>query len=212
MLLRHEALADYLRRGRGIREIMVSSENLPRVDKLFEESDVRTYLATGNFVCGASQLLSLYPSLARYFQIVATGHGVYMEHVRSLLALLDVMDLLVMVRLGRVTPPMLALALKVHADLYVACYGNELVRPTYHDAQHLPRQLGHFGTLLTCFTHENVVEGITIDQIQFVSVPCLKDGLHNPISPPKHTLSLLAQMFPGRVASDFIVASSGWGI
>ena len=74
--------------------------------------------------------------------------------VTSLLRCIDVMDLLVRVHTGRVTPAMLADAMAIHCAAHVVAYGYILFVPKHHYMLHIPAQLAKFKMLVQCFVHE----------------------------------------------------------
>ena len=197
------------------------------VASLFDVKSAKKYLANGTFSCTASELLSLSPVLANYFANVALGQGMCLEHVRSILAAFAVIECLVAVRRGTVTPEALMVAIRSHLELYQLAYGADLVRPKHHYALHLPRMLQRFGTLHSCWTHErhhqlvkrhtvnrrnttnyevSALEEVTIDQVCALQRPWLKEGLCDEHAPSSRTLAALKEMFPHVPAAELAVA------
>ena len=105
----------------------------------------------------ASEALSAFPVLVRYFgDIVASSPaGPALEReISSFLAVCDVLDLLQTVSRGSVSPEALQRSIWKHLRSYQLAYGTAGWLPKHHASVHLPAMLEAHGTLLSCFTHE----------------------------------------------------------
>ena len=72
----------------------------------------------------------------------------------SMLAVLDVLELIQAIKTGTVKHSTLRNAIVKHLTMYKACYGASAFRPKHHYALHLPYMLKNFGFLLQTFTQE----------------------------------------------------------
>ena len=102
----------------------------------------------------ASEMMSVGPVVRKWLLDVVKPKGVCPAQVASLLLCIDVMDLLVHVNSGRVTPAMLADAIAAHYAAHVVAYGYTLFVPKHHYMLHMPDQLARFKFLVSCFVHE----------------------------------------------------------
>ena len=100
------------------------------------------------------EMLSAGPVVRKWLEDVVKPKGVCPAQVTSLLLCISVMDLLVQVNSGRVTPAMLADALATHYAAHVVAYGYTIFVPKHHFMLHIPKQLARFGCLVACFVHE----------------------------------------------------------
>ena len=78
----------------------------------------------------------------------------FLDHCRSMLAVLRALELLQAVKTGTVKHTELRAAIVDHLILFKSCYGEDAFKPKHHYSLHLPRMLKHFGFLLMTFTHE----------------------------------------------------------
>ena len=99
-------------------------------------------------------MLTLAPILARYLACVVMPRRRELAFVRSMLAVLQVVELLQAVRRRGVTPEALQVAIEGHLALFAVCWGVNLMRPKQHYALHLPGMLRRFGLLLSTLTME----------------------------------------------------------
>ena len=99
-------------------------------------------------------MLSAGPVVRKWLQDVVKPKGVSPAHVAPLLLCISVMDLLLEVNTGRVTPAMLADAIARHYAAHIIAYGYTLWVPKHHFMLHIPRQLAKLEFLITCFVHE----------------------------------------------------------
>jgi hypothetical protein len=90
----------------------------------------------------------------KWVEDVVKPKGLCPAHVESLLACIDVLDLLSQVHTGHVTPKMLADALAIHYAAHVVAYGYTLFVPKHHFMLHIPAQLRKFKMLILCYVHE----------------------------------------------------------
>jgi hypothetical protein len=79
-----------------------------------------------------------------------------MEQVRSMIAVLEVVELLASVPFDSVSPAMLRTKIEGHFKLFVEAYGHARVRPKHHYALHLPEMLRIHGYLQSCIVHERI--------------------------------------------------------
>ena len=99
-------------------------------------------------------MLTLMPVLKRYLQKVVRPRGQFLEHVDSMIAALDVLELLQGVKTGTAHWKDLDKAIVKHLVLFKACYGATAFKPKHHYALHLGPMLKHHGFLLMTFVHE----------------------------------------------------------
>ena len=99
-------------------------------------------------------MLSVGPVVRKWLEDVVKPKGVCPAQVASLLLCISVMDLLVQVNSGNVTPAMLANAIAAHYAAHVIAYGYTLFVPKHHFMLHMPGQLAKFKFLIACFVHE----------------------------------------------------------
>ena len=106
------------------------------------------------FNATASELLSLTPVLGVYF--ASAGAAAAGAQVQSLLACVDVVELLCAVKLGVVTVGVLREAINRHVELRLAAYGAGVDDAALkaHATQHLADMLDEHGTLYNCFVLE----------------------------------------------------------
>ena len=213
----YNELADYL-------ECCTFPKNAPKLAHLFSDSAIKNNLKSGGFTCTGSQMLTLAPVLKDYLQRIVHPRGQFLEHVESLIAVLEVIELLQSVKTGTVHWKDLDKAIIKHLVLFKSCYGAVAFKPKHHYALHLGPMLKHHGFLLMTFVHERkhrlvtrytrdrknlkawsagAIEEITCHQIWELSQPffgaCRMARLQGTI-----TIALL-EMFPGTSADDFTV-------
>ena len=102
----------------------------------------------------ASEMLSVGPAIRKWLEDVINPQKICQAQVASLLLCIAVMDLLVRVNTGCISPEMLADAMAKHYAAHVIAYGYTLFVPKHHFMLHLPRQLARFAFLIACFVHE----------------------------------------------------------
>ena len=125
---------------------------------LFDPEHAKRFIRSGDFACTASEFLSLAPVIKRFLEQVVSlqtaGTHVH-RHVESMIAVLDVIDLLQACKVKHaVRPEKLYAAIQKHLDLFKQTYGTEMMRPKHHYALHLPDMLARFGVLLATLTAE----------------------------------------------------------
>ena len=182
------------------------------INRLFDKKASKDNISSETFKCGASEMLSLMPALAFYFSsFVDTLDELRQAVVLSLLACIDVVEMLQQIKAGTVTADVLGMAIWSHLTQRRAAHGENfdanVIKP--HMAGHLPKQLFDHGTLYSCFIQERhhrlltkyagakrnttsyelgIVEEITLEQLQNLEeVEWLHCGLVNPGKPPRHT-------------------------
>ena len=109
------------------------------------------------FKASASDGLCLYPVMALFVQRVLLKNGTaskcYPQCV-AFLALCDVLDMLLAVPLGVVTPQMLSGATDTFLQACVTSKWSDYMHSKFHWLVHMGRHLEKFRALYTCFVHE----------------------------------------------------------
>ena len=126
----------------------------PDLKHLFTSKANKLNTQKGSFSCTGSEFLTLTPILLRYLKNVVLPRGQCVAHVKSMIAVLEVVVMLQAVKTATVTSQELDRTICEHLRLFKSCYGSKLFRPKHHYALHLPGQLAHHGFLLATFTHE----------------------------------------------------------
>jgi hypothetical protein len=194
---------------------------------LFSESANRNNVKKGSFTCTASEFLTMAPVLTRYLTHVALPRNELVPHVRSLLAVLRVIELLQAVKRHMVAPDLLRDAIVSHLALHVAAYGADSVRPKHHYAMHLPDMLARFGTLLSTLVHERkhrvvkrytrnrcnlqswdlgAMEDVTCHQLYELAEPFMHGKAGS--RPSARSLLVLEDIFPKVAADAFTLHAS----
>ena len=96
----------------------------------------------------------LAPILSRYLRNVVLPRNEHVPNAESMLADLDVLELIQAVKTSTVHHKNLKAAVVKHLQLYKACYGADAFRPKHNFALHLANMLHKHGLLLMTFTHE----------------------------------------------------------
>ena len=128
----------------------------PPIEKLFDAKAVDSHRKAASFKSTASELMTLSAAISFYMVNVALRHGAATPQVRSLIAAIDTLELLMMVRKGCVEPHDLRASIEQHLKLYKEAYGEDSFRPKHHYAYHLWRMLEHFGILISCLHLERL--------------------------------------------------------
>ena len=102
----------------------------------------------------ALELLSAGPVVRKWLEDVIKLKNICPAHVASLLLCIAVMDFLVRVNTGCISPGMLTDAMARHYAAHVVAYGYALFVPKHHFLLHLPGQLARFKFLVSCWFHE----------------------------------------------------------
>ena len=89
----------------------------------------------------ASELLSVGPVVRKWLEDVIKPKNICPAQVASLLLCIAVMDLLLRVNTGCISPEMLGDAMARHYAAHVEAYGYTLFVPKHHFMLHIPRQL-----------------------------------------------------------------------
>lgn len=126
----------------------------PAVLQLFTDSANVNNSRKGSFSSSGSEFITLVPVMHRYFEKVVLPRGEQVDRVKSVLAVLEVIMLLISLKTGTVSADELEAAIKKHLILFKAVYGDAMVRPKHHYSTHLSKMLAYFGFLLATFTHE----------------------------------------------------------
>lgn len=102
----------------------------------------------------ASEFLSLAPVLAHYIVHVVQQRGILAPESASMMAGINVLQLLQCAFTGNVSAGELKDAIVNHLTLQQAAYQFELWQPKSHHVLHLPAMLDKFGVLLSTFVEE----------------------------------------------------------
>ena len=127
---------------------------------MLDDAYYHNWIRSGDFPCTASEMLTLGPLLRRWLSQVmrpcaAIVNDTLVEHVDSLIACLDTLDMMNSLKTGAgPTPAKLAEAISNHLHLFLKCYGRDAMRQKHHYALHLPMILKEWGILLSVFTQE----------------------------------------------------------
>ena len=124
---------------------------------LFNQKMAKATRKAHSFKASASDGLALYAVIALFVSGVLLRDG-----ARSLcyhgcvayLALCDLLDMLVAVPRGIVTPAMLAASVDAFLTACVDAHWETWMHSKFHWLIHLPKHLARFGCLPTCFVHE----------------------------------------------------------
>jgi hypothetical protein len=116
----------------------------PPLEKLFDAKAPTSHSEADSFKSTASELMTLAPAISFYMVNVAMNHGACIPQVRSLIAAIDTLELLMVVRKGCVEPSVLRASIEQHLRLYKAAYGEDSFRPKHHYSYHLWRMLELF--------------------------------------------------------------------
>ena len=122
--------------------------------QLFTPSANKNNFRKGSFTSTASEFLTLVPILDRYLTNVVIPRGRELPYVRSMLAVLNTVELLQAVRRGTVTDEELRAAIERHLELFVAAWGVDCMRPKHHYMLHLAEMLRFFGILISTLPNE----------------------------------------------------------
>jgi len=174
---------------------------------------------TGHFKCSASAALSLFSVFAYYFEHAVLPADVCRGEVLSFLALCTVMELLLQLVTGYVTPEELHKSIHRHLQLHLEAYDGQWWHPKHHMALHLPMMLARFGYLVSCFVHERkhrlikrylrdrlnttsyelgALQDITLQSLHDLQDDSwlVKTGLLKKREPSKKMAGILKSMFP----------------
>ena len=102
----------------------------------------------------ASEYLSICPVLANYMQAVVLPMGICVDEAKSMIALCDVADLLLLAMHGKCTPDQLEAATNTYNAAHATAYDTSLWKPKKHYKEHMPDMLRKHGFLIACFVHE----------------------------------------------------------
>ncbi len=107
----------------------------------------------------ASEFLSSAIVVRKWIVDVLIPKGVLPAECLSMLALLDVVDVIMHAQAGNVEPTTLEQLVLRHLRLHIDAYGDSLWAPKYHFALHLAKQLLEHGVLPTCWVLERKHRG-----------------------------------------------------
>jgi hypothetical protein len=111
-------------------------------------------LRAGTFKHTASEALSVYPISCMFFREALLPTGVENNACLCFLELCNVLDLLLKVPRGVVSPAALRKAIESHLASFSRVYGVAELMPKHHMSLHFPGMLQTHGTLVSCLTHE----------------------------------------------------------
>ena len=186
------------------------------IDKLFDAAATKSHLTATSWGSTVSELLSLTPVLSLYFVAVGIPQGHAKEAVTSLVACLDCVELLQVVKTGLVQPEDLKTAFDSHYKLFLIAYERACVKPKHHYARHLWRILKDQKMLLSCLVLERfhrvakayarvrhnttshdvcLLEELTVTKLMDCKRNFLHMGLVNAAKPRGNIANLLKDMF-----------------
>jgi hypothetical protein len=170
-------------------EKWVFPKAFPSVHHLFVKKENDKHYSKEQFNGSGSQLLTVYPVLARFFMGVVLRkcreEKKLVKKAQSLISLFDVVDVLQNTKLGTVDGETLRTAIFTHLRRHQSAYGTSLWKPKHHYSAHLHEFLDRFKVLIAVFTQERkhkttkeyqsdhknttsyelgIVEEITVDQ------------------------------------------------
>jgi hypothetical protein len=132
-----------------------STKFSPSISDHFLPERVKSHRAAGVFKCPASDGLSLLPVMCMYLQtVVLRSHAVNKTACEALLALGDIVDALVCVPLGVVSPDYLRQRIHRFFTVCETAGWQQHFIPKFHWMIHLPQALARWGVLPTCWVHE----------------------------------------------------------
>ena len=192
------------------------------LNRVFNPTANANNLAKGKFSSTASELATLAPVLFLYFSRVCAhrhaGDERFQTHIRSMIAVLQVILMLMAMRTGSLTAETLAVAIVGHVNLYKAAYGVDAMRPKHHYVLHLPMMFKRWGMLvgtLVCERKHRVIkrytkgrlnltewdrgsiEEVTVHQLWEQSRAFLRSGHYDRSRAPKPMLLLaLQELYP----------------
>ena len=102
----------------------------------------------------ASEMLSAGPVVRKWLEDAIKPKSRWPAQFASLLLCIAVMDVLLTVNTGCISPAMLADALARHYANHVVAYGYTLFVPKHHFMLQMPRQIARFACVIACFVHE----------------------------------------------------------
>jgi hypothetical protein len=199
------------------------------VANLFSEEKNRNNLAKGVFTSTASEFLTLAPVILIYMRRVCSvrhaDDAAAMKFVRSMIAVLVVVNWLGTVKYGQNDAVALEAIISEHLHAFVDAYGSNETRPKHHYSTHLPDMMRVFGTLLGTLCNERKhrvikrhtrarlnlkhwdlgsLEEVTCNQIRELKRNFIKTGqlLQSKVT-NGDDLKILQDMHPGLTAGDF---------
>ena len=195
---------------------------------LFTDAANKNNHLKAGFSSSASEFMTIAPLLKRYLRKVVLPRGEETAHVESMVAALDVLELLMRCKRGGVTPASLRKAIEKHLALFKHAYGDDYMRPKHHYILHLPDQLHEHKLLLSTHTNERrhrlalrytrdrhslesydlgATEEVTCHQLWEMEQPWLKFGISETAKPRPLTMAALRDIFSD-VPEDQIFAGS----
>ena len=106
--------------------------------------------------CAASEALSLYSVVRLYMMLEILPGASKAAHgaARCYFSLCEVLDMLMRINNGSVSPNVLQRAIVWHLNSFIDVYGEIEMHPKHHYMLHLPQMLWQHGMLIACFVHE----------------------------------------------------------
>ncbi|CAE8739399.1 unnamed protein product, partial [Polarella glacialis] len=178
--------------------------------------------------CSASEALSMYGVLRLFLMmhvvpLVDVGSNVW-RACQSYFCVCAVLDLLLNVRTGSVTPVSLHHAVVRHLNAFKAIYGEERMTPKCHYTLHLSDMLRRHGVLVSCWVHErkhkelkryanhldntsqsfetSVLESVLHVQLEALSEPNLLPSTSAHLVSPKLATAELSRTVQHHMAND----------
>lgn len=129
-------------------------QNPQRLSDLFSKNRWESNKKAKTFKCSASEGLTLYPIIWCYIHAVFVRNRTLTSVCEAYMMLCNIIDLLVSIPHGQVTPPMLHEAVDVFLKACVDAGWKEYFIPKFHWLIHLASDLQRFGTLCSCWVQE----------------------------------------------------------
>ena len=124
------------------------------VAKLFSGKRAANHKASESFKCTASEALTVYQVIAVFLSRVVKPAGVCTHECNAFLALAELMDMVLVTSLGKITPLSLHQSVQTFLGHCKLAGWQEMMHPKFHWLVHLPTHLAKFGFLPTCWVHE----------------------------------------------------------
>jgi hypothetical protein len=163
----------------------------------------------------ASEFLSITPVIAKYIENVVIPTGKCTREAHSMMALVDVTDMLILSSHGKIADPqVLDDAIDLHLTLHATAYGKAIWKPKNHYALHLPAQLRKYGFLPAVFVQERkhrtikrhardrhsskafdrgVLEEVTAHHMFDLDVPFRGDAMIKPYTAPSKLHAMVVE-------------------
>ena len=124
------------------------------LSEIFNARRVRAHRKAKHIKCQASDAMSLVLVLAYFVQNVLLLTGLCNAECVAYLALADMIEFIISVPKGNVTPTLIRASVHKFLSLFVDAWGPEYLFPKMHWLLHFGTELQNFRVLLSCFVHE----------------------------------------------------------